>query len=79
MDLIFKDEVYAIMGAAIDVHRELGSGFLELVHQETLEVELARCKIPYEPQKSIRIVYKGEPLKKNSLPIWSAMEKSPWN
>jgi GxxExxY protein len=64
MDLIFKDEVYAIMGAAMDVHRELGSGFLESVYQEALEVELARCKIPYEPQKSIRIVYKGEPLKK---------------
>jgi GxxExxY protein len=64
MDLIFKDEVEAIMGATIDVHRELGSGFLESVYQEALEVELARCKISYEPQKSIRIVYKGEPVKK---------------
>jgi hypothetical protein len=29
MELIFKDEVYSIMGAAMDIHRELGSGFLE--------------------------------------------------
>ena len=67
MELIFKDEVYAIMGAAMDIHRELGSGFLESVYQEAMELELARSKIPYEAQKSIKIVYKGEPLKKGFI------------
>jgi GxxExxY protein len=56
--------VYAIMGAAMDVHRELGSGFLESVYQEAMEIELARCKIPFNAQKNIKIEYKGEPLKK---------------
>jgi GxxExxY protein len=64
MELIFKDEVYAIMGAAMDVHRELGSGFLESVYQEAIEMELTRCKIPFEAQKSVKIIYKGEPFKK---------------
>lgn len=64
MELIFKEEVYAIMGAAMDVHRELGSGFLESVYQEALEMELAHQKIPFEAQKSIKIVYKGETLKR---------------
>ena len=64
MELIFKDEVYAIMGAAMDVHRELGSGFLEAVYQEALEIELAHRGIPFEAQRSIKIVYKGEVLKK---------------
>ena len=64
MELIFKDEVYAIMGAAMDVHRELGSGFLESVYQEALEVELTRRQIPFESQKPIRIIYKEEALKK---------------
>jgi GxxExxY protein len=64
MELIFKDEVYAIMGAAMDVHRELGSGFLESVYQEAMERELGRRNIPFEAQKSIRIIYKNETLKK---------------
>ncbi len=64
MELIFKDEVLAIMGAAMDVHRELGSGFLEFVYQEALEMELARREIPFESQKSIKIIYKGKMLEK---------------
>lgn len=47
-DLLFKDEVYAIIGAAIEVHRVLGSGFLEAVYQEAMEIELAARQIPYE-------------------------------
>jgi GxxExxY protein len=67
MELIFKDEVYAIMGAAMDVHRELGSGFLESVYQEALEMELAHREIPFESQKSIRIIYKGKMLEKEFI------------
>jgi len=67
MELIFKEEVYAIMGAAMEVHRELGSGFLESVYQEALEVELARREIPFESQKTLKIVYKGQTLKKEFI------------
>lgn len=39
--LLFKDEVYSIVGAAMEVHNTLGCGFLEGVYQEAMEIELA--------------------------------------
>jgi GxxExxY protein len=64
MGLLLKDEVYAIVGAAIEVHRELGSGFLEAVYQEALELELISRQIPFVPRQSLTIYYKTRPLKK---------------
>ncbi len=64
MELLAKDEVYAIVGAAMEVHTELGSGFLEAVYQEALEMELADRGIPFEAHKDLRIMYEGRPLKK---------------
>ena len=63
-ELILKEEVFAIVGAAIEVHRELGPGFLEAVYQEALEMEIKERGIPFEPQKPLRISYKGKTLNK---------------
>ena len=63
--MILKDEAYAIVGAAIEVHRELGSGFLEAVYQEALQMELHERGIPFEAQKPLRIQYKGQMLRKD--------------
>jgi GxxExxY protein len=63
-DLLFKDEVYAIVGAAIEVHRVLGTGYLESVYQEAMEIELAERKIPYAAQVPLRIQYKSRQLEK---------------
>jgi GxxExxY protein len=68
IDLIYKEEVFRIIGAAIEVHTELGSGFLEAVYQEAFEMELRDRKIPFESQKSISILYKGVVLKKEYVP-----------
>ena len=63
-ELIFKEEVYAIIGAAMDVYFTLGRGFLEPVYQEALGIELRRRRIPFEPKQEIVILYKGEALEK---------------
>jgi len=64
-ELVFRDEVYAVVGAAIEVHRELGAGFLEAVYQEAMERELTTRKIVFEPQRELVIQYKGQPLGKS--------------
>lgn len=63
-NLLFKEEVYQIVGVAMAVYNELGWGFLEAVYQEALEIELRERGIPFESQKELRILYKGRPLKK---------------
>ncbi len=62
--MLFRDEVFAIVGAAMDVHSELGSGFLEAVYQEAFEKELSNRQIPFDSQCPIAIFYKGVPLNK---------------
>jgi GxxExxY protein len=63
-NLLLADEVYAIVGAAMDVHNELGSGFAEAVYQEAMERELTLRGIPFERQVTLRIWYKGQLLEK---------------
>lgn len=49
-ELILKDEVFVIVGAAMEVYWQLGIGFLEPVYQEALEIELQNRHVPYEAQ-----------------------------
>jgi len=63
-DLLYKNEVYKIIGAAIDVHKELGSGFLESVYEEAMCYESDLLEIPYETQVQIPVHYKNTILKK---------------
>jgi GxxExxY protein len=67
MNLILKDEVYAIVGAAIEVHRELGPGFLEAVYQEALELELTDRQLPFTAQPPLVINYKGRRLQQKYI------------
>jgi GxxExxY protein len=75
-NLIYKDEVFAIIGAAIEVHRVLGSGFLEPVYQEAFGIEMMSQFIPFVPQKPITILYKGQALHKEYIADYVCCEKS---
>lgn len=59
-ELLFQALTYAINGAAMEVHRILGPGFLEAVYQAALEHELALRDIPFEAQKQLEVCYKGQ-------------------
>ena len=63
-DLLYKDEYYKINGCIYNVNRKLGSGFLEAVYQEALEIELNRENIPFTSQQELEILYDGIPLSK---------------
>ncbi|HJV39179.1 MAG TPA: GxxExxY protein [Geothrix sp.] len=64
-DLILPEESYALMGAAFEVYKELGPGFLEAVYEEALARELASRGIPFRRQVPLAIHYKGSPLDKH--------------
>ena len=74
-ELIYKDEVYAIVGAAQEVYYTLATGFLEAVYQEAMEIEMCRRNIPFEPQKQLFINYKDTISKKQYFADFVRYEK----
>ena len=65
--LLLKDEVYVVVGAAIEVHQEKGLGLIESIYERCMLRELELRSIPATTQKLVRVEYKGlvfdEPLR----------------
>ena len=51
---------YAIIGAAIEVHKQLGCGFLEAIYQEALSIEFAKRNVPFRREVRLPVHYKGQ-------------------
>ena len=58
----YDEETYQIIGAAMEVHRRLGCGFLEAVYGDALAIEMKTREIPFEREKLINIRYKDQTL-----------------
>ena len=74
-ELLFKDEVYNIVGAAMEVHDVLGPGFLEAVYQEALAIEFRLRDIPFIEQPQLHLAFKGQPLKSTYKPDFLCYEE----
>ena len=74
-ELLYKDEVYAIIGAAMEVYNYLGSGFSEAIYQEALEIESDSRQLPNNPQQEIYIACKGTKMKQFFKPDFIYYDK----
>jgi GxxExxY protein len=61
--IIQKSETYHIIGMCMEIHRELGFGFSEIVYKDALETEAVINEFPVQREKQFEILYKGKPLK----------------
>ena len=73
--LIYKEESYKIIGRCLEVHNNLGAGFLEIVYKDALEYEFRKMGIPFEREKQYFVNYKGKILTDNE--IINIMAKNP--
>ena len=74
-NILFKEESYKIIGACMDVHKEMGPGLLEILNKDALEIEFRLRGIPYVREKKYDVKYKNYKLPHNYLADFVAYEK----
>lgn len=63
MAFLYKDLTYKIIGCAMEVHRELGPGFIESVYEAALLEELKTQGLKFQNQYPFQVIYKNKPIK----------------
>jgi GxxExxY protein len=61
-DLKYKDTTHKVIGCAMEVHKNLGSGFMEIIYQRALVKELNSANLQFTREAEMPIIYKGENL-----------------
>ena len=74
-NVLYKEESYKIVGAAMNVHNILGYGFLEPVYQEALQIELELLNVPFQREVPLPIVYRDRQLSKHYVADFVCYDK----
>ena len=73
--ILYKSEVYEIVGLCMEIHNYLGHGFLEIVYKDALEIEFKENLLIYEREKEFAIRYKQNILKRKFYSDFYVMDK----
>ena len=60
MELLLKEEVYAIVGYCIDVWKTLGYGFSEVIYKDAMEIDFIEEGVPHKREDELSVFYKGK-------------------
>ena len=74
-DILYKEEVYEIVGVCMNVYNELGYGFLEVVYKDAMEIEFVENEIPYQREKEFPVIYKYRQLKRTFFADFEIFDK----
>ncbi len=74
-DMLYRDEVFKIVEGCIALHKDKGTGFVEAVYQDALEIELLHLGIPFASQRNFPIFYRGIQLKHTYTPDLICFDK----
>jgi hypothetical protein len=58
-EMLYKEEVFSLVGFCMEIHRELGKGHDEIIYKDALTVELERANVPFTRERKYEISYKG--------------------
>jgi len=58
-ELLYKEEVFKLVGFCMEIHRELGKGHDEVIYKDALVVELSHARVLFSREKNYEIIYKG--------------------
>jgi len=58
-ELLYKDEVFQLVGLCMEIHRELGKGHDEVIYKDALVIELQRAQIHFDRERKYEVAYKG--------------------
>jgi GxxExxY protein len=58
-ELLYKEEIFQLVGLCMEIHRELGRGHDEVIYKDAFVVEVSRARIPFSREKNYEVTYKG--------------------